>query len=416
MIAVEQKHAPAMPAIMPTYNRSPVAFERGEGAYLFASDGRRYLDFGSGIAVTALGHCHPYLVKALAEQSAKLWHCSNIFTIPGQQRLAERLVANSFADTVFFANSGAEAVECGIKMVRKYHHVSGNPGKYRILCVNNAFHGRTLTTIFAGGQPKHTEGFGPPIQGFDHVAFGNLNEMRAAVTAEHGAILVEPIQGEGGYSASPEGYLAGLRAICDEFGLLLMYDEVQCGNGRAGTLYAHEVYGVPPDIMATAKGLGGGFPMGACMATAEAAKGMVAGSHGSTFGGNPLAMAVGNAVLDLLLAPGFLAKVTATGKAFHAALHGLVKRHPKIFTEVRGLGLMGGLRCVECVPSGEMVAKLREAGLLTIGAGDNVVRMAPPLIIEESHIAEAVAIVDKVAGAWILPQAGGPGGNGRAAG
>jgi acetylornithine/N-succinyldiaminopimelate aminotransferase len=403
MSAVAQKTPPAPPAILPTYNRSPIAFSHGEGAYLFSTDGRRYLDFGSGIAVTALGHCHPHLVKALTDQAAKLWHCSNIYTIPGQQKLAERLVANTFADSVFFANSGAEAVECGIKMMRHYHDSTGNPDKYRILCANNAFHGRTLTTIFAGGQPKHTEGFGPAVDGFDHVAFGNLNEMRAAVSEKTAGILVEPIQGEGGYSAAPEGYLKGLRDIADEFGLLLMFDEVQTGNGRTGKLYAYELAGVAPDIMATAKGLGGGFPVGACLANAKAATGMVAGTHGSTFGGNPLAMAVGNAVMDVILAPGFLDKVAATGKVLHAKLREVQKRHPKVFTEVRGLGLMAGLRCAEAVPSAEMVNALREAGLLTVGAGENVVRLAPPLIIGEGHVAEAIAILDKVAAAWVFP-------------
>jgi acetylornithine/N-succinyldiaminopimelate aminotransferase len=402
MSAVAQKTPPASPAILPTYNRSPIAFSHGEGAYLFSTDGRRFLDFGSGIAVTALGHCHPHLVKALTEQAGKLWHCSNIYTIPGQQKLAERLVANTFADSVFFANSGAEAVECGIKMMRHYHDSTGHPDKYRILCTNNAFHGRTLTTIFAGGQPKHTDGFGPAVDGFDHVAFGNLNEMRAAVSEQTAGILVEPIQGEGGYSAAPEGYLKGLRDIADEFGLLLMFDEVQTGNGRTGKLYAYQIAGVAPDIMATAKGLGGGFPVGACLANAKAATGMTAGTHGSTFGGNPLAMAVGNAVLDVILAPGFLDKVAATGKVLHAKLREVQKRHPAVFIEVRGLGLMAGLRCAEAVPSSEMVNKLREEGLLTVGAGENVVRLAPPLIIGESHVAEACAILDNVAAKWPL--------------
>jgi len=399
--AAQKPSAPS--AVLPTYNRTPIAFTHGEGAYLYGTDGRRYLDFGSGIAVTALGHCHPHLVKALNAQAGKLWHCSNIYTIPDQEKLAARLVDLTFADHVFFANSGAEAVECGIKMMRHYHHSTGNPGKYRIICLNNAFHGRTLTTIFAGGQPKHTEGFGPAVDGFDHVAFGNLNEMRAAVSDKTAGILVEPIQGEGGYSATPPGYLQGLRAICDEFNLLLMYDEVQTGNGRTGKLFAYEVYGVAPDIMATAKGLGGGFPVGACLANAKAATGMTAGTHGSTFGGNPLAMAVGNAVLDVLTAPGFLDKVGAAGKQLHAKLGALQKRHPSVFVEVRGLGLMAGLRCAEAIPSGDMVAKLREAGLLTIGAGQNVVCLAPPLIIDESHIAEAIAILDKVAAAWPVP-------------
>jgi acetylornithine/N-succinyldiaminopimelate aminotransferase len=395
----------AMPAVMPTYNRAAVAFERGEGPWLYASDGKRYLDFGSGIAVTALGHSHPHLVQALVEQGQKLWHCSNIFSIPGQEKLGRRMVETSFADTVFFGNSGAEAMECAIKMVRKYHHANGEPHRIGIICATGAFHGRTLTTIFAGGQAKHIEGFGPAVQGFTHVAFGNLNEMRAAIGPETGAILVEPMQGEGGYKPAPEGYLKGLREACDEFGLLLVFDEVQTGNGRTGKLWAYEHAGIAPDIMATAKGLGGGFPVGACLATAEAAKGMTAGTHGSTFGGNPLAMAVANAVYDVLLAPGFLAGVERTGKAFLAAMKKAAAKHPAIFLEARGLGLMVGLKCVDAVPCADMVKALREHGLLTIGAGDNVVRLAPPLIVDESHIAEASAIIDKAAAGW-KPQAG----------
>lgn len=391
-----------IPAIMPTYNRTEIAFEKGEGAYLFARDGRRFLDFASGIAVTCLGHSHPHLVSALTEQAQKLWHCSNIFTIPDQQRLAERLVANTFADTVFFGNSGAEAVECAIKLARRYQFVSGHPEKHKIICTTNAFHGRTLTTIFAGGQPKHTEGFGPPVPGFVHVAFGNLNEMRAAIDDETAAILVEPIQGEGGYKPAPDGYLEGLRAVADEFGLLLMLDEVQSGNGRTGKMYAHELTDAKPDVMATAKGMGGGFPLGACLATEDAAKGMVAGTHGSTYGGNPLASAVGNAVLDVLLEPGFLDSVAERGAELMAALQGLVDAHPTIFVEARGVGLMVGLKCAAEVNNGEMVAALRDAGFLTVGAGDNVVRMAPPLILESAHIAEAVEIIDGVARGWTI--------------
>ncbi len=388
------------PAIMPTYNRTDIAFEKGEGAYLFERDGRRFLDFASGIAVTCLGHGHPHLVKALTEQAQKLWHCSNIFTIPGQQRLAERMVEHTFADTVFFGNSGAEAVECAIKLARRYHYVDGNPQKNTILCTNSAFHGRTLTTIFAGGQPKHTEGFGPAVPGFAHVAFGNLNEMRAAVDESTAAIMVEPIQGEGGYRPAPDGYLEGLREICDEFGLLLILDEVQSGNGRTGKFYAHELTSATPDVMATAKGMGGGFPVGACLATAEAAKGMTPGTHGSTYGGNPLAMAVGNAVLDVLLEPGFLDGVAERGAELMAALEGLVESHPDIFVEARGVGLMVGLKCAPDVVNSEMVAMLRDGGFLTVGAGDNVVRMAPPLIIESAHIAEAVEHLDAGARAW----------------
>ncbi len=403
MNAAAPQPSPVIPAVMPTYARAALAFERGEGVYLYAKDNRRYRDFGSGIAVTALGHCHPHLVAALVGQAQKLWHCSNTYVIPEQERLAKRLVEHSFADMAFFCNSGAEAVECGIKMIRKYHDVSGTPDKYRIICTDNAFHGRTLTTIFAGGQPKHIEGFGPAVDGFDHVAFGNLNETRAAIRPDTAAILVEPIQGEGGYRAAPEGYLKGLRQVCDEFGLLLMFDEVQTGNGRSGRLYAHELFDVTPDIMATAKGLGGGFPIGACLATAEAAKGMTAGSHGSTFGGNPLAVAVGNAVLDILLAAGFLDRVAKLGTLFNARLQALVAKHRGVFVEVRGLGLMTGLKCVEAIPCADMVAALREAGLLSVAAGENVVRLAPPLIIEERHIAEAEAIIDRGGAAGRFP-------------
>lgn len=386
-----------IPAIMPTYARCDIAFERGEGPWLFATDGRRFLDFASGIAVTSLGHNHPHLVQALTEQAGKIWHCSNIFQIPGQQKLAERLVANSFADTVFFTNSGAEAVECGIKTIRKYHHDSGNPEKYRIICANQSFHGRTLTTIFAAGQEKLTKGFGPEVPGFDHVAFGNLNELRAAITPETGGILVEPIQGEGGYKAAPEGYLKGLRAVCEEFGLLLMYDEVQCGMGRSGHLFAYEEEGVAPDIMALAKGIGGGFPVGACLVNEEAARGMVVGTHGSTYGGNPLAMAVANAVLDVMLEDGFLEHVNKMSARFEQRLDELIAAHPEVFVERRGRGLMRGLRCAEGVVNTEMVASLRDAGLLAVGAGDNVVRMAPPLIIEAEQIDEGCKIIGEVA-------------------
>ena len=390
----------AFPAILPTYNRTQIAFERGEGPYLFASDGRRYLDFASGIAVTCLGHSHPHLVKTLAEQGAKLWHCSNIFEIPEQQRLAERLTAHTFADTVFFCNSGAEAVETAIKTVRRYHYVDGNPQKGRIICAEGAFHGRTLTTIFAGGQPKHTEGFGPEVSGFDHVAFGNLNEARAAVTPETGGIMVEPVQGEGGYKPADPDFIEGLRAICDEFGLLLVFDEVQCGNGRTGKYFAHEWFDTPPDIMATAKGMGGGFPVGACLATAEAAKGMTAGTHGSTYGGNPLAMAVANAVLDVILEPGFFDRVAEMGKVIRTGLDEAVRDFPDVFVESRGMGLMVGIKCAESIANTEMVNALRHAGLLCVGAGENVVRMAPPLIVEESHIAEGMDILRQTAADW----------------
>jgi acetylornithine/N-succinyldiaminopimelate aminotransferase len=387
-----------IPAVMPTYQRAEIAFERGEGAYLFATDGRRYLDFASGIAVTGLGHSHPHLVAALTEQAKKVWHLSNLYQIPGQQRLAERLVSASFADSVFFCNSGAEAIECGLKMTRKYHDGTGTPERYRVITVEGAFHGRTLATIAAGGQEKHLKGFDPIVDGFDKVAFGNMNELRAAITGETAAILIEPVQGEGGMRPASAEYLRALRSVADEFGLLLFCDEVQSGMGRTGKLFAHEWAGIEPDIVATAKGIGGGFPMGACLAKEKVANALVAGSHGSTFGGGPLAVACGNAVLDILLADGFLANVERMGRLLRARLEALVKRHPAILVDVRGMGLMLGLKCA--VPNTDMVNRLREAGLLTVGAGDNAVRVLPPLIVEESHVEEALAILDKVCAAW----------------
>jgi acetylornithine/N-succinyldiaminopimelate aminotransferase len=383
---------------MPTYQRADLSFERGEGAYLFDADGRRYLDFASGIAVTGLGHAHPHLVKALTEQAGKVWHLSNLYRVPGQERLAERLVAASFADSVFFCNSGAEAIECGLKMTRKYHDENGAPERYRVITVEGAFHGRTLATIAAGGQEKHLKGFDPIVDGFDKVAFGNLNELRAAITGKTAAILIEPVQGEGGMRAATSDYLQALRAVADEFGLLLFCDEVQSGMGRTGKLFAHEWAGIEPDIVATAKGIGGGFPMGACLAKEKVAKALTAGSHGSTFGGGPLAMACGNAVLDILLADGFLANVERMGRVLRARLEALVKRHPGVLVDVRGAGLMLGIKCA--VPNTEMVNRLRAAGLLTVGAGENVVRILPPLIIGESHVDGALKILDEVCSGW----------------
>jgi acetylornithine/N-succinyldiaminopimelate aminotransferase len=385
-------------ALLPTYGRADLAFERGSGAWLYTGDGRRYLDFASGVAVTGLGHAHPHLVKALTEQAQKVWHTSNIFRIPGQERLAERLAKATFADTVFFANSGAEAIECGLKMVRKYHDDTGHPERYRVITCTGAFHGRTLATISAGGQEKHLKGFAPEVEGFDHVAFGNLNELRAAIGPQTAAVLVEPVQGEGGMREASVDYLRALRQVCDEFGLLLFFDEVQCGMGRTGKLFAHEWAGVAPDVMAIAKALGGGFPVSACLATERAAIGMTQGTHGSTFGGNPLAMAVGNAVLDVMLAPGFLEGVQRNAERLRGELTLLMKRHPSIFEELRGKGLMIGLKLG--VPNTEMQERLREQGLLTVVAGDNVLRLLPPLIIGEAEIAEAVAILGRVAAAW----------------
>jgi acetylornithine/N-succinyldiaminopimelate aminotransferase len=383
---------------MPTYGRIDIAFERGEGPYLIASDGRRCLDFCGGIAVDILGHAHPHLVAALQEQAGKLWHVSNLYRIPQQERLAERLVDASFADTVFFCNSGAEAVEGGLKLCRKYQSAVGKPERWRMITCAASFHGRTLATIAAANNEKHLAGFGPRTEGFDTVPFGNLNILRDAITEETGAILVEPIQGEGGIHPATVDYLQGLRATADEFGLLLFFDEVQCGMGRSGKLWAHEWSGVTPDVMAIAKGLGGGFPVGAFLATEAAAQGMVPGTHGSTFGGNPLAMSVGNAVLDILLGDGFLDHVDRVGGYLRSKLDELATRHPAVFKDVHGMGLMQGLVCVpDC---GAVSSKLLEAGLLTVIAGDNMVRFLPPLIIEETHVDEAVAILDRVAADW----------------
>ena len=382
-----------IPAVMPSYARVDVAFERGEGPYVFASDGRRFLDFGAGIAVSSVGHAHPHLVEALVGQAQKLWHTSNLYRISEQERLAQRLVDATFADSVFFCNSGGEAVEASVKMARKYHHDAGRPERYRVISFEGAFHGRTLAMISAGANAAHKHGFGPMVDGFDHVAFDNLNEVRGAITGETAAIMVEPVQGEGGIRpASPE-FLRGLRETCDEFGLLLIYDEVQCGMGRTGKLFAHEWSGAAPDIMAAAKALGGGFPVGACLATEDAASGIVAGTHGSTFGGNPLAMAVANAVLDIILADGFLERVEGIAGYLKGKLEALVAAHPAMLAEVRGAGLMLGLKCVG--ENTALIAKLNANGMLAIAAGDNVVRLVPPLVIEEAQADEAVAILEK---------------------
>lgn len=388
-----------IPSLLPVFSRINLSFEKGEGAYLFGSDGRRYLDFASGIAVTALGHAHPHLVAALKAAAEKPWHLSNLYEIPEQKQLADRLVAHSFADTAFFCNSGAEALECGIKMVRKYHAARGQAQKYRMISIQGAFHGRTLATIAAGGQEKYLAGFGPKVDGFDQVAFGNLNELRAAITPETAGIMIEPVQGEGGVRANSADYLRALRQVADEFGLLLLFDEVQCGMGRTGTLFAYEQADVAPDVMALAKGLGGGFPVGACLASERAASGMTAGVHGTTFGGNPLAMSVANAVLDVMLAPGFLDHVTAISEKLRHGLARIVAANPAVYDEVRGQGLLSGLRCV--MPNGEVQTRLREHGLLTVAAGDNVVRLLPPLTIGDQEVTEALAAIEAVASAWV---------------
>jgi acetylornithine/N-succinyldiaminopimelate aminotransferase len=375
-------------ALFPTYARADLSFERGEGAWLVASNGERYLDFGAGVAVLSLGHAHPHLVGTLSAAATKPWHVSNLFQIPQAERLAERLAQATFADLAFFTNSGAEAVECAIKTARKFHAAEGRPERYRLITFEGAFHGRTLATIAAGGNPKYLDGFGPPVDGFDQAPFGDLAAAEALIGPHTAGILVEPVQGEGGVRVAPPRFLAGLRELCDKHGLLLVVDEVQTGIGRTGRFLAIEHAGVAPDIAALAKGLGGGFPLGACIATAEAAKGMTAGTHGSTYGGNPLAASVGNAVLDVVLEPGFLERVTSLGLVFRQKLAELEDRHPGIIASVRGEGLMFGLQTR--VPNTEFAAAARAAKLLTIPAGDNVVRLLPPLIVGENELAEAV--------------------------
>jgi len=373
--------------VMPVYRRSPLAFERGEGVYLYDDKGEEYLDFVAGIAVSAFGHAHPHLVNALKAQSEKLWHTSNLFRIPGQEVLAQKLVDASFADTVFFTNSGAESIECAVKMARRYHHGEGNPDRYRIITFRQAFHGRTMTGISATNQEKLRDGFGPLPDWFDVVPFGDLDAVEEALCSESAAFMVEPVQGEGGVSAAPQGFLQALREIADAKDMLLIFDEIQCGMGRTGKFFAHEHDGVLPDIVASAKGIGGGFPLGACLANERAAKHMTAGAHGSTYGGNPLAMAVGNAAMDILLADGFLDRVAAMGEKLEAMLKELITEFPQAFEEVRGRGLMRGLKLN--FPVADMVAVCRDQKLLTAPAAGDVLRLLPPLIIEETHIAQA---------------------------
>ncbi|PNG25590.1 aspartate aminotransferase family protein [Methylocella silvestris] len=375
-------------SLLPTYARAHLAFDHGEGAWLTATDGERYLDFGGGIAVASLGYSHPHLVEALIAQGRKLWHTSNLFEIPQAERLAARLCEASFADFVFFTNSGAEAVEGAIKTARKYQSVSGHPEKFRIVTFKGAFHGRTLATIAAGGNPKYLDGFGPKLEGFDSVEFGDLDAVRAAIGPQTGAILVEPIQGEAGIRVASTAFMRGLRALCDANGLLLVCDEVQSGVGRTGTLFAYELYGVKPDIMAIAKGIGGGFPLGAFLATREAGKGMTVGTHGTTYGGNPLATSIGNAVLDVVLAPGFLDHVAAVGGRLKQGLMTLIEAYPRTVANVRGEGLMLGLELR--APVADFVVAARAEKILVIPAGDNVARLLPPLIISEAEAAEGV--------------------------
>lgn len=381
--------------LLPTYARVDLAFERGEGVWLTATSGERYLDFTSGIAVNALGHAHPHLVEAITGQARKLWHVSNLYRIPEGERLAERLCNATFADAVFFGNSGAEAMECAIKMARKYHAANGQPERYRIITFEGAFHGRTLATLAAGGQKKYLDGFGPAVDGFDQLVAGDIEAVKAAVTPQTAAILIEPIQGEGGVRVIPAAFLKGLREIADRNGLLLIFDEIQTGVGRTGELFAYQRTGVTPDIMAIAKAIGGGFPLGGCLATSEAAKGMTAGTHGSTFGGNPLAMVMGNAVLDVVLEPGFLDHVRRMGLLMKQRLAELRDRHPTVIDEVRGEGLLMGVRAV--VPATELVDALRAEKVISVASGDNVVRLVPPLVITEDEMAEGMARLDRAA-------------------
>ncbi len=384
--------AQAMP-LYETYNRIPLRFERGEGVWLFTETGERYLDFAAGIAVNSLGHSHPHLVETMKAQAEKLWHLSNLYESPGQEKLAARLTQATFADKVFFTNSGAEALECAIKTARRYHYAKGHPERFEIITFEGAFHGRTLATIAAGGQAKYLEGFGPQTPGFTQVPFGDLDAVKAAIGPETAAILLEPVQGEGGLRAATPEFMRALRGLCDEHGLLLILDEVQCGVGRTGKLFAHEWSGVTPDIMAVAKGIGGGFPLGACLATAEAAAPMIAGTHGTTYGGGPLAMAIGNAVLDVVLAEGFLDHVNDIALLMRQGFASLQDRYPDIIEEVRGQGLMIGLKVR--IPHSELLAAMRGEHVLGVLAGHNVVRLLPPLVTTAEEAREGIERIER---------------------
>ncbi|MEL6961906.1 MAG: aspartate aminotransferase family protein [Pseudomonadota bacterium] len=394
-----------MPSVLPVYKRYPVTFERGEGAYLYDREGRRYLDFSSGIAVTLLGHAHPHLVGVLKAQAERLWHVSNLYGIEGQEQLADRLVEHSFADTVFFCNSGAEALECAIKMVRRFHHDRGQSQRYKVIAFDGAFHGRTMAAISAGGQAKYLEGFEPALPGFPKVAPGDLGAVAQAIDDETAAILIEPVQGESGLRAWDASYLEGLRRLCDEQDLLLIFDEVQTGLGRTGKLFAYEWTQITPDLMALAKGIAGGFPMGACLATARVANAMAPGTHASTFGGNPLACAAANGVLDVLLEDGFFDRVHIVVETLRHEMERLAIAFPSIITELRGKGLMCGFRLNDALVNGEVVAELINHGLLTVPAGDNVVRLLPPLIISEREVKEAVTTLEEVFQSFVDEQA-----------
>jgi acetylornithine/N-succinyldiaminopimelate aminotransferase len=393
----------AITPLMPVYPRSPVRPVRGEGVYLYGENGERYLDFAAGIAVNLLGHGHPHLTRTIQEQAATLMHVSNLYGSPQGEALAQRLVDLTFADTVFFTNSGAEAVECAIKTARRYHFASGRPEKHNLITFSNAFHGRTMATISATDQAKLRDGFAPLLTGFTVVGFNDLDAALGAIDENTAGFLLEPIQGEGGIRVGTHEFLSGLRAACDEHDLMLVFDEVQCGVARTGTLFAYERYGLAPDIMAVAKGIGGGFPMGACLATEKAAGGMVIGTHGSTFGGNPLAMAAGQAVLDVVANDEFLANVRLKGERLRAALEQMIPNHDHLFESVRGLGLMLGIKMK--ADSRAFVNHLRTKGLLTVSAGDNVMRVLPPLVIEEEHIREFVDTLSAAAAEYEVPAA-----------
>ncbi|SDD08538.1 aspartate aminotransferase family protein [Ruegeria marina] len=384
-----------IPSVLPTYNRAPLNFVKGEGAWLTEADGRRFLDLGSGIAVNALGHAHPALVKALTDQAQNLWHVSNLYQIPQQQALADKLVEHTFADTVFFTNSGTEACELAVKMARKYFYDKGQPERVEILTFDGSFHGRSSAGIAAAGSEKMVKGFGPLLPGFVHLTFGDLDGVTNAITDKTAAILIEPVQGEGGIRPVPDAELKALRQICDDHGLLLILDEVQCGMGRTGKLFAHEWAGITPDIMMVAKGIGGGFPLGAVLATEEAASGMTAGTHGSTYGGNPLGCAVGCAVIDHITAPAFLEGVNRKAGLLRQKLEGLVADHPEVFEEVRGAGLMLGLKCK--ASNLDVVKAGYDNLVITVPAADNVIRLLPPLTLTEDDIAQAMIRLDKAA-------------------
>ncbi len=374
------------------YARAPFRFERGEGVWLYTEDGEKFLDFAAGVAVNSLGHAHPHLVERLKDQAEKLWHVSNLYEVPGQEKLASRLTAATFADKVFFTNSGAEALECAIKTARRYFFSKGQPEKFHIITFEGAFHGRTIATIAAGGNEKYLEGFGPKAQGFDQVPFGDLDAVKAAIGPQTAAILIEPVQGEGGVRPVPAEFLRGLREICDENDILLMLDEVQSGVGRTGKLFAHEWAGIEPDIMAIAKGIGGGFPLGACLATAEAAAGMVLGTHGSTYGGNPLAVSVGDAVMDVVMADGFLEHVRDMALVFRQGLASLQDRFPDLIEDVRGQGLLLGIKAK--IPAGQLLGAIRDEKMLAVLAGDNVVRLLPPLTVTAEEAREGLSRIE----------------------